>query len=770
MYDMIPDELRALRQWVCWQAFPDNSKPGKIKKVPINAMTGDPAQSNNPDTWASFDAAERAAVNFSGIGFMFANGYFGIDIDGCDDAIADFKAGGQDNIVAEFVHTLQSYAEYSVSGKGIHIICRGKLPPSGRRRMNVEMYQDGRFFIVTGNTCSEYVGIEDCTQSVKPLHEKYIGGGRTPTTGITKVLPLNLSETEVIKLAEKSKQGTLFSDLYAGRWQSYYRSQSEADMSLCNILAFWCRKDEQLMDKVFRSSGLMRDKWDRKQAGSTYGVLTISKAARDCANVYEPKPDYAASFGASSPTQREGQKKQIKLYTFDDTGNAERFTDTFGESLRYNYTAKNWMYYDGRRWCEDATGAVKRMTDEVVEEMRHGLAEYLDHAPQDDLDEAEKQYVKHLKASRSSKSKIAMLKESEHRVPITPDELDTHNSLLCVTNGVINLRTGELLPHDKKHLISKICYTEYTDKIDYPLWEKFLLEIFDGDRDLIRYIQKAVGYSLTGSTQEHCAFFLYGTGRNGKSTFVDTINGILGDYAVNIQPETLMVKQANSGGPTGDIARLKGARFVTTSEPNEGVRLNEGLLKQLTGGNKITASKKYENEFEFYPEFKLWMETNHKPVVRGTDVGIWSRIKLIPFTVQIPEDRIDKRLKHKLRQEMSGILKWAVDGCLLWQREGLKPPSTVEAASREYKNEMDVLAAFLDECTEQGGEVNSGDLFRAYAAWAKESNEFEMSATRFGREMGKRYEKRKYNTTYYVGLSLLSQRKPYTLQFTERQK
>ena len=739
-----------MRQWCCWQSLPDEGRPGKIKKIPINATTGSPAQSNNPETWVDFDTAVRMAERFSGIGFMFANGYFGVDIDGVDDAIDRFKAGEQDNIIAEFVHTLRSYAEYSVSGKGLHIICKGKLPPVGRRRNNVEMYSEGRFFIVTGNTCSEYIGIENCTEAIKPLHEKYIGGGAAPTTGIVKTMPFSLSESEIIKLAEKSKQGATFADLYSGNWNAHFMSQSEADMSLCNILAFWCRKDEQLMDKLFRSSGLMREKWDRKQSGTTYGAMTISKAARDCNAVYEPKPQYENSVGVT-PKEK---KAPTKLYTFDDTGNAERFYDTFGESVRYNYTAKSWMYYDGRRWCEDATGAVKRMTDEIVEEMRHGLETYLETAPPDmDREESEKSYRRHVKASRSSKGKIAMLKEAEHRVPIMPAGLDKHTSLLNVTNGIINLRTGELLPHDRKYLLSKICYTEYTDKIDYPLWEKFLSEIFDGDHDLIRYVQKAIGYSLTGSVQEQCAFFLYGTGRNGKSTFLDVIGEIMGDYAVNIQPETIMVKQAN-GGPTSDIARLKGARFVTTSETAEGARINEGLLKQITGDGKVTASKKYENEFEFAPELKLWMGTNHKPIIRGTDLGIWRRLRLIPFTVQIPENKVDKRLKHKLRQEMPGILKWAVDGCLLWQREGLKAPAAVEAASKEYKGEMDVLAAFLDECTEQGGEVNSGDLFRAYAAWAKDSTEYEMRAPTFGREMAKRFEKRRSNGTIYVGVSL----------------
>jgi putative DNA primase/helicase len=561
-------------------------------------------------------------------------------------------------------------------------------------------------------------------------------------------------------MAEKSKQGAMFKDLWSGNFPPYYTSQSEADMALCNILAFWTGRDAQVMDRMFRQSGLMRPKWDRKQSGSTYGQLTIAKAAKDCAQVYTPKAEYHIHIGTAAPDQAV-KPDQVKRYTFDDTGNAQRFTDRFGETVRYNYTAKKWMYYDGRRWAVDEGGQSKRMADEVIEEAKHGLTAYLDSlGMEEDVDEARKSYLKHIKSMRASRSKTAMLTEAQHLLESYTRDYDINAYLLATLNGTINLISGELQPHDKADMISKLAACEFTDKCDTPRWSAFLDEIFDGDKELIRYIQKAVGYSLTGSTEEHCAFFCYGTGRNGKSTFVDIITDIMGDYAVNIQPETIMVRQAQSG-PTSDIARLKGARFVTTVEPNEGARLNEGLLKQLTGGDKVTASKKYEDEFEFKPEFKLWMATNHKPTIRGTDLGIWSRIRLIPFKVQIPDERIDRQLKFKLREEMPGILAWAVAGCLMWRREGLKQPQSILDANKEYKGEMDVLAAFIDACCVEGGEADAGELFKAYIEWAKESNEFEMSSTRFGREMGKKYEKRKSGSTrVYVGVRLNESVKP----------
>lgn len=752
MFERVPAELRALRQWVCWQGTPDADRPGKIRKMPIDAKTGAPAKVNDPSTWCSFDEAVAASERYSGIGFIFTQGYVGVDIDGAQDALEDYRQDpyADGNLISEFVHTLQSYAEYSQSGNGIHIICRGKLPENGRRRGNVEMYDTGRFFIVTGRICSEYAGISDCTDTIKPLHEKYIKGDRILQKVQQAVQPVSLDDQQVLDKARNARNGKLFTDLYDGDWQSYYNSQSEADLALCNSLAFWTGRDVAQMDRLFRASGLMREKWDRRQNGSTYGALTLDKASKECPNVYTPQEEYRITIGSQRPP-----KENRRRYTFDDTGNASRLMDVYGENLLYSYVAKRWLYWDGRKWVYDYDGAIKQMADDVVARM-----------PADaDLYDDDNAYRKHCEKSRSSASKVAMIKETEHQVAVRPEKLDAHNNLLNTVNGILNLRTGALTEHDKAQLMTKITNAEYTDKDECPVWLSFIETIFGGDRELMRYIQKAVGYSLTGSTEEQCVFFLYGEGRNGKSTFLDTIADILGDYATNIQPDSLMVRQ--SGGGTSDIARLMGSRFVTSMEPGDGMRLNEGLLKQLTGGDKITAARKYENEVEFRTEFKLWMAMNHKPLIRGTDEGIWRRIHLIPFTVTIPDDKVDRKLKYKLRKEMPAILKWAMDGCLMWQREGLKRPACVEEATREYRSSMDTMGSFLAECCERGPrEVGAADLFKVYTDWAKENNEYTMTATKFGTEMAKRFDKRKTGgNIVYVGIGLKPESKPYQVTF-----
>ena len=262
--------------------------------------------------------------------------------------------------------------------------------------------------------------------------------------------------------------------------------------------------------------------------------------------------------------------------------------------------------------------------------------------------------------------------------------------------------------------------------------------------------------ALTGSTAEQCAFFFYVSGRQGKSPFIDVIRELFGDYARNIQPETIMVR--NNNAINSDIARLKGARLVTTVEPNEGLKLNEGLLKQLTGGDIITARKLYAEEFEFKAEFKLWMATNHKPIIRGTDLGIWRRVHMIPFTVVIPENEVDRQLTEKLMEELDGIFVWALRGLAMYHREGLKMPHAVQQAVDEYKKEMDVVSRFLDECTEKAfaESVKASDLYRIYTNWCSQYGEYQMSNNKFGKEISQRYERiKKMDGWYYVGMELM---------------
>lgn len=720
----IPNELKGVSQWVCWVGS---------DKIPKNPHTGGNAKSNDSTTWGSFQQAVEACekFNFDGLGFMFANGYFGVDLDHCVDDL-DF--------CDEFVETLRSYAEVSKSKGGIHIICKGVLPDGARRKGNVEMYSKGRYFICTGDIYNaQYKSVVDCTEAIKILHSKYLPA-ETPKLEAKKVVEINMDDQEVIDKARACKSGYLFNMLYQGNWQGVYSSQSEADLALCNQLAFWTQKNSSQMDRIFRASGLMRKKWDEKRGGKTYGQITIGKAIANCVDVYEPKKyddDTELAF-ALFKNGKVGVEEPRKLYDMTDTGNAHRLVDKFGNIIRYSYNRKKWFYWDGKMWRQDDSGEIKKLADIICEDIKREAFMEQEEKTQADM-------LKWANKTSSSKGKEAMIKEAQHLdgIPASPDDFDRYTDYLNCQNGIVNLRNGELMPHDSNFMMSKICYSEYDISGKKPeRWLKFLDEVTNGDKSLQEYIQKSIGYSISGSNREQCAYFLYGIGNNGKSTFLDTIADLLGGYAANTQPETIMMRKWSDGGANSDIARLKSARFVTSEEPTEGVRLNEGLLKQLTGGSKITCRFLYGDEFEYTPEFKIWIATNHKPIVRGTDLGIWRRIKLIPFEVNIPKEKVDKNLKYKLRKEFPQIMHWAVQGCIKWQREGMTEPPKVYEAVKEYKLEMDLLASFAEQCIiidyDCDEKIPATDLFSVYSRWAKSNNEYEMSSKKFFREIGKK--------------------------------
>ena len=762
MYELIPDELKKLKRWVCWRLIENpDAKPNshsRFTKVPYNPERGWKASSTDPATWADFDTAVGAvqAGEFAGIGFMFlGSGYFGIDIDDRPDEMKKFLSGEHDNIFGEMVDSLRSYAEISQSGNGIHIICKGVLPDKDFKNPDhkVEMYAKARYFCMTGNFCGDFADIADCTETVKPFYERYKTKKDKPESAPPPPpAPVSLDVHSIIEKAMNSKGGDKFRRLYNGNIQDY-TSASEADLAFCNMLAFWCGGDTAKMDEIFRSSGLYREKWDRKQSGSTYGKLTLQKAANGCNAHYDPnrREQSGAKITIKSGGTQTEETTSGKLYKFDDSGNAERMNDAFGEVLKWSYVEKKWLFYEGGKWHYDDIGYHRHIADAVVAMIEQDYPLY-----QDDPD-TEKAFMKHLKRSRSFSGKTNMIREYEHYSPILPRMLDKHKMLLNCKNGTLNLKTGELSPHDRGNFMTKQIPVNYNPDAPEPkLWLKFLDDIFRSDPYMIRYIQKCCGYSLSGSTEEQCLFFLHGSGGNGKSVFLEIIRYILGDYATNIQPQTIMMQNRSGSSPNGDIARLKGARLVTSVEPNEGAWLDEGLVKQLTGDDVVTARKMFSDEFEFKPEFKLWMATNHKPRIKGTDNGIWRRIHLIPFTVQIPPEKMDKHLKYKLVQEAESILKWIIDGCLLWQNEGLTMPKAVKDATQEYRNEMDTLGAFLEACCIEGqGEVKASALYSVYAKWADENNEYKLSNTKFGNEMVKRFQKvRTKKGIVYKGLTL----------------
>lgn len=753
----IPDELKQLNNWCVWKFEKRN---GKRTKIPFNAATGEFAKSNDKSTWSSYETAVNAE-GVDGIGFFFEPPYLGIDIDDIDDDLHRFKQGDKlDNIVSEFNEAFKSYTEVSPSGNGLHIIVKGKIPGSRRRKGNIEMYDSGRFFTMTGKTIGKYKDVTEVSEQVfKTIYEKYLPDNtvKYPTTNNYQENIHNLSEIDVINEIYNSKQAKLFDDLMKGNYEPYYTSHSEADMALANILAFWCARDYSQMDSIFRQSNLYRDKWDEKRKNSTYGEQTLFKAINEANNIYTPKQqtdDNPLRYALSKLFDNQEETKEYPIRSYDDTGNADRFIDRYGNLYKYSYIANKFYIYDGMKWKVDDKGSIRKLIDEMIESIKN---EKVLHSEDVTEEEAREVFQKYYKKTRGTQAKKNIMNELMHRRPATPDEFDKDDMLLNVANGYIDLTSRELYKHDINKMFSQITNTDYTEKMQPAVWLDFLNDIFAGDKAVIRYIQKALGYSLTGSTREQIMFILFGKGRNGKSIFVEVISEILGDYSNNMQAKSLMVKKNDNINT--DIARLSKARFVTSSEPNEGFRFDEGLIKQLTGGDKVTARFLYAEEFEYTPKFKIWVSTNHKPIIRGTDDGIWRRLVLIPFDVQIPEEKVDKDLKYKLLREAPAILNWMAEGAYMWMQEGLAMPEKLKEASKDYRNEMDVIEQFIeDECKRvDDGKEKANELYELYKQWANNNGNYKMSNKDFGIKMKEKFKYKKTNSgMFYFGLKIPS--------------
>lgn len=776
MYEKIPLELKQLPHWVGWKYM---QRPGEDhkRKVPINAMDGQPAKSNDPTTWCDFDTACLGKERFGldGIGFMFSgDGIFGIDIDHCYDP----ETQELDPAAAEIIETVQSYTELSPSGTGIHILCKGVLPEGRKRRGAVEMYSTLRYFTVTGNQFGLEYPFSDCTERVAVMHRKYLGEEETAAGAQKAALTMpagrgtnaDMSVDAILRRMFDSKHGQKLQDLYNGSWERYGigdGSQSSADQAFCNTLAFWCRCDAALMDAIFRRSGLYRQKWDKRRGAKTYGQITIDRAIKDCRDIWEPQERVQRPAPAVPPppqnTSNEvpaienatvGETGQRRYYTYDDTGNALRFRDANAGLIHYNHVDGCWIYWDGVRWASDENGEIKRRADKMLADMAKDLKEMQD-------DPAYNAYKKHLSRSRSHRGKEGFIAEARHLegVPVLPSEMDRAGNAFNVRNCLISLKTGKTAEHDKKYMISKLAPVTYDENAKCPRWDRFIEEITCGDKSLQLYLQRMIGYCMTAYTKEQCMFFLYGNGSNGKSVFVDTIAYMLGEYAASCQPETVMMRDRNNTA-RGDLARLKGARMVVTSEPNDGCRLDEGIVKQMTGGteNKLTARFLYGREFEFSPEFKIVMSTNYKPVIKGTDNGIWRRVRLIPFTAEFTKENRDPQLTEKLRRELPGILNWAIAGAVGWCKEGLPPCAIIDEAGQEYRSEMDRVQQFLDDCTERSdsGSTQASTLYKCYRAWCSEQGDrFPISSNKFCSELKRRYKSRKTSAfNEYLGIRI----------------
>ena len=416
-----------------------------------------------------------------------------------------------------------------------------------------------------------------------------------------------------------------------------------------------------------------------------------------------------------------------------DTGNAFRLVQTYGPIIRYCPPRGEWLAWDERRWALDEKQSIRELAKQIARDIYDQAAQVADQKAR------EKQATHALRTEDSRRiAALVDLARSDARIVVMPDELDRNPWFLNLQNGTFSLKSGLLQAHDPDDLITKLAGTRLDPMAKCPRWVTFLDKIMAGNQALVAFLRRAVGYTLTGSTREQVLFFLYGTGANGKTTFLNVIKALMGEYARPLRAEALMVKRG--GGEPFELAGLKGARFVPTSEIMPGRSVAEGLVKLITGEDAITARHLYKDFFEFEPEFKIWLAANEKPTIKGQDNAIWRRIRLVPFTVTIPEEKRDKELTAKLLEELPGILNWALEGCRIWQEEGLMPPEEVIAATEEYRDEMNLVRDFLDEKCEfkPAHTVTVAALYSGYCKWCDSNNvpsADRLTKVQFGRQV-----------------------------------
>lgn len=410
-------------------------------------------------------------------------------------------------------------------------------------------------------------------------------------------------------------------------------------------------------------------------------------------------------------------------YGLTDLGNAQRLIFRHGRDIRFCHTWDKWLIWDSARWRPDMTGDIYRKATDTIASI------YAESQSGDVAPEKRQQILEHAIRSEESPRITAMVRvaKNEKSVPVLPESLDTHPWLFNCLSGTVDLTNGNHRPHCRENHLTKIASVNYDADAKCPTWEAVLHKIMGGSASLVHYLQLAVGYSLTGDVSEKCFFFLFGSGNNGKSTLVEVLADLLGDYWMKTTAETVLSKDRSSSIPN-DVARLVGIRMVSTAELPEGRQIDEARVKDLTGRDTISARFMRAEWFDFRPIFKLWMYGNHKPTIKGADNAIWERVRLIPFSVTIPKCEQDEQLPMKLRAELPGILNWAIRGCLEWQKCGLPVPLEVREATDDYRAEMDLIESFLvEKCvanptvSEAGIQVSA--LYRLYESWCKQNGE-----------------------------------------------
>lgn len=745
---VIPAELRELPRWVCWRferehPTPDNPDPTP-RKVPIIAGTSSRASPTDAAQWRSFDRAWHAAQashGTLGIGFVFSadDPYCGVDLDDCVDPSGALTPEAQ-----ALIERFATYSEVSPSGTGVKLFLKGRKPEFAKASASkvlgcgkVEIFDQKRYFTVTGlHLEGTPIAVADCQQQLDELcAELWLGPKPEGPFAAWKepaVLGHPAGDISSITMPQREQRCMAYlikcPDAISGQ-----RGHDTTLRAACECFRFGL--DEPAAWRVmtwFNQQKTGGELWSDKElqhkinsarakveADGEVGVRLMMPPTRTVA---------APELGRADATPDGHEQvyciphQQIAQLT-TDVGNAARLVSAYGSDLRYCHATGHWYKWDTKRWRCDLQGGIMRCAKNVA----LGILDEAKRCEDDRRDRLLQWAMSSQKRDRIN----AMTALAQTDLAIATDDMDADPWLFNCLNGTIDLRTGQLRPHDPADYITKLAPVEYDPDAPCPLFESFLQRTFDGDHDLIAFVQRWHGHSLTGDVREQYLPIYHGEGNNGKSVLLDTLCGIMGDYACEAPPNLVTLRKHDEH-PT-EIADLMGRRLVIASETEKDAELRVQLIKRLTGNARLKGRYMRQDYFEFARTHKMVLVTNNKPVIREDSEAVWRRLRLVPFRVVVPKHERDPKLLQKFRNEGPGILAWTVRGCLDWQREGLTEPVAVMHATEQYRGTASSLDEFISQRCELGAGLScsSGDLLGAYEAWCTSSRRRPLQARAF---------------------------------------
>jgi putative DNA primase/helicase len=760
--EKIPQFLKDTDQFCNWKY---ELRDGNQTKVPYTPGTTRKANVNYPATFTAFDTA-TSTTGYDGIGIRVHGRIVGIDLDHCIEE-STLLPWAQE-IVDRFTMT---YIEVSPSGKGIRIFC---LLPDGFtydtktyyiKKGNVEVYIPGhtdRFLTVTGNALTD-ADVVETADALVWLLDTYMRRPTPPTPAVAVHGESYLSDEQVIAKASAAQNSEKFRKLWDGDITGY-KSHSEADAALVATLAFWCSGDRAQMDRLFRQSGLMREKWDSLRGAGTYGNLSIEKAVARMTDYYKPIIPRSAAEDFGVDRLKELDPTNQSKYPWNDIGAGHIFADFYQDRLRYVPERKMWFYYEDGIWNKD-TGNLRAMLYcmELADLMYTFALEIRD-------EDKRKSYMKYASRWQNHSNRVNILKDAQVYHPIQYGSFDADIYIFNCKNGTLHIDTGEFTEHRSTDFLTKISPVVYDPTAHSERFCTYIDEIMSGDTERAKFLQKILGYGLTGDTRHECMTILYGaTTRNGKGTLCESVLKVLGEYGCTSRAETVAMKNYTNGSqPSEDVARLAGVRFVNISEPTKGMVLDAAKIKAMTGNDTLNARYLHENSFDFQPQFKIYVNTNYLPVINDMTLFTSDRIIIIPFDRHFDEQTRDTSLKQKFAEAevQSAILNWLLDGYRLLRKEGLRLPKSVNTAIERYQHDSDKMVLFFEDnlVADADAEELTSTVYARYKGWCKDNGcyaegtkNFKQGLEAFAPVVRKRPKRGGEKTTLLIGYRLVSE-------------